>query len=238
MIAVDDKQMVLEDVWLTYKTRSGMFKRFEHTVLSGISLELYRGETLGVLGTNGCGKSSLLRVLAGIVDPTSGVVKCSKDTRRALLALGLGFRPDLTGRDNALISAMLQGIGKKRALSLLPEIHEFSELSEFFDQPVKTYSAGMRARLGFATALKMEVDVLLIDEVLGVGDAHFRDKAQNAIINKMTGDQTVVFVSHNPGQVKRICERAIWLDKGKIREQGSTRDVSDSYQQFINQLNK
>lgn len=238
MMTDADKQMILEDVWLRYKTRSGMFKRFEHTVLSGVSLELHRGETLGVLGTNGCGKSSLLRLLAGIIDPTSGVVKCTKDTRRALLALGLGFRPDLTGRDNALISAMLQGVGKKRALTLLPEIHEFSELSEFFDQPVKMYSAGMRARLGFATALKLEVDILLIDEVLGVGDAHFRDKAHNAIINKVAGEQTVVFVSHNPGQVKKICGRAIWLDKGMIRKQGNTLDVSDSYQQYIKRLNK
>jgi lipopolysaccharide transport system ATP-binding protein len=238
MIEVTDAQIVLEDVWLKYKTRSGMFQLFEHTVLSGISLKLRRGETLGVLGTNGCGKSSLLKILAGIIDPTSGVVKCSKDTKRALLALGLGFRPDLSGRDNALISAMLQGIGQKKALTLLPDIHEFSELSEFFDQPVKTYSAGMRARLGFATALKIEVDILLIDEILGVGDAHFRDKAQNAIINKIAGNQTVVFVSHNPGQIKKICGRAIWLDKGKIREQGSAKDVSDSYQQYIKQLNK
>ena len=145
-----------------------MFGRFEHTALHGITLELYRGETLGILGANGCGKSSLLRILAGVIDPTSGTVKCSEGAKRALLALGLGFRPDLSGRDNALMSAMLQGIPKNRALTLLEEIRDYSELSEFFDQPVKTYSAGMRARLGFATALKTEVDILLIDEVLGV----------------------------------------------------------------------
>jgi len=233
-----EKIMVLDDVWLKYKTRSGMFGRFEHVALHGISLELYRGETLGILGTNGCGKSSLLRMLAGVIEPTSGMVECSKGVKRSLLALGLGFRPDLSGRDNALISAMLQGIPKSRALNLLEEIREYSELSEFFEQPVKTYSAGMRARLGFATALKTEVDILLIDEVLGVGDAHFRDKAQKAIMNKIAGDQTVVFVSHNPVLVKKICKRAIWLDQGKVRMQGDTLEISEAYQQFVNQLNK
>ncbi len=168
--------LAAQDVRLCYRRRSGFLKWFEHTALASISFELKRGEILGILGRNGCGKSTLLRLLAGLIEPTSGKIICDMQTRRALLTLGLGFRPDLSGRDNALLSAMLQGATKGKALETLQGIHEFSELGAFYDQPVKTYSAGMRARLGFATAIKTEVDVLLIDEVLSVGDVNFKKK--------------------------------------------------------------
>jgi lipopolysaccharide transport system ATP-binding protein len=237
MTASSKVQLELIDVSLRYRGRSGLFKRFDYIALGNVSIQLKQGETLGVLGSNGCGKSSLLRILAGVIDPTSGCVKCDANVSRALLALGAGFRTDLSGRDNALIGAMLQGFEKKDALEMLPAIHKFTELGSFFERPVKTYSAGMRARLGFATALITEVDVLLIDEVLGVGDAHFRDKAQKAIINKINNNQTVVFVSHNPAQVNKICERVVWLDKGEIKMQGDTRAVSKEYQRYVNSLN-
>lgn len=224
----------IKNVTLRYRSRSGFLKRFEHTALNGISFELKKGEILGVLGRNGCGKSTLLRILAGLVDPTSGEIICAKETRRALLTLGLGFRPDLSGRDNAVLSAMLQGATKAEALESLPDIHEFSELGVFFDQPVKTYSSGMRARLGFATALKTEVDILLIDEVLGVGDFQFRKKAEATLKEKLNGRQTVVFVSHSADQVKDLCDRAIWIKDGIVKNIGDSESVSQSYIEHTN----
>ncbi|MCF8719360.1 ABC transporter ATP-binding protein [Nitrospina gracilis] len=223
-------------VSMCYRTRTGLLKRFQHTALDNISFTLERGETLGVVGRNGSGKSSLLRILAGIIAPTSGAIECPPGVRRALLSLGLGFRPDLSGRDNALLGAMLQGAGKREALEFLPDIHEFSELGGFFDKPMRTYSAGMRARLGFATALKVNVEILLIDEVLSVGDVHFRHKAESAMLDKINGRQTVVFVSNNPGQVNKICGRAIWLEEGRIQAEGAVEQVTAEYRRFIQAL--
>ncbi len=223
----------VQDVRLCYRRRSGFLKWFEHTALSAISFDLKRGETLGVFGRNGCGKSTLLRLLAGLVDPTSGTITCDKSIRRALLTLGLGFRGDLSGRDNALLSIMLQGGTKGEALEALPGIHEFSELDAFFDEPVKTYSAGMRARLGFASAIMTDVDVMLIDEVLSVGDIQFRQKAEATILEKITSQQTVVFVSHSAEQIRKLCQRAIWIEGGELRLIGDAGEVSRAYVDFM-----
>ena len=232
------KDIVLsaKNVTLKYCTRSGLFKYFEHTALDNISFNLHRGETIGILGRNGCGKSTLLRILAGIISPTKGEIECSKHVKRALLTLGLGFRPDLSGRNNVMLSAMLGGMTKREATEILDEVNEFAELGDFFDQPVKTYSAGMRARLGFSTALKTEVDVLLIDEVLSVGDAHFRTKAHAAIAKRLNGDQTIVLVSHSPQQVDQICDYGLWIDGGVIQAEGDTGEVRKAYGQFMNDL--
>jgi lipopolysaccharide transport system ATP-binding protein len=155
---------------------------------------------------------------------------------RALLTLGLGFKPQLSGRDNALLGCMLQGASRREARAMLHTIQEFSELEEFFDQPVKTYSSGMRARLGFATAMTIEVDLLLIDETLSVGDASFNEKAEKAMMQKIERDQTVIFVSHNSQQVQRLCKRAIWLEAGEVREHGLANDIAVAYQQFMKDL--
>jgi len=231
-----DTFLSVNNISLKYKTRSGLFKRFEHVALNNISFELYKGETLGILGRNGCGKSSLLKILTGIIRPTSGHVNINKDITRSLLTLGLGFRKDLSGRDNAILSAMLGGLNKHDALQSLDEIKAFSELNDFFEQPVRTYSAGMRARLGFSTAIKTNVDILLIDEVLGVGDTHFKQKAQNHMTNKMNSDQTIVFVSHNLEQTQALCDRVIWIENGAIKSQGDTKKISQQYQQYMQRL--
>jgi len=237
MISQGNVILSVRDLLFCYKTRSGFLKYFEHTALDGISFDLHQGEILGILGRNGSGKSTLLRLLAGLVDPTAGKIICDKKIRRALLALGLGFRADLSGRDNALISAMLQGASKREALEALPEIHEFSELGKFFDQQVKTYSAGMRARLGFSTAMLTKVDVLLIDEALSVGDAQFKQKAERAMLEKIGGDQTVIFVSHSSEQIKKLCHRAIWIEGGKLHLEGKAEDVSVDYTDYVKRLN-
>lgn len=218
------------NISLTYRssTRSIM-GGFVHHALKDISFDLHKGETLGILGRNGGGKSSLLRILAGIVNPSSGEVICPPKTTRALLTLGLGFMPGISGRENAMYSAMLQGMTRKQAKAILNDVDEFAELGEFFDQPIDTYSSGMRARLGFATALYTRVDILFIDETLSVGDAHFKKKAEMAMQEKLRETQTCVFVSHNTDQINTICTSAIWIEDGVIKEQGKTQTVAHHY---------
>ena len=219
----------LDRVSLSYHSRKKTFDHGTHHVLDDVSLTLYEGETLGIIGRNGVGKTTMLRLMAGILAPTSGNIRMRPGKTASLLTLGLGFRPDLSGRDNAMLAAMLQGSSRKQAESFLDEIREFSELGDSFEEPVKTYSAGMRSRLGFTTALLTHVDILLIDEILSVGDAHFRSKAQSAMQSRITSEQTVVFVSHMAEQVKSMCNRAIWLENGKIVAEGNAIDVTDLY---------
>lgn len=228
----------LENVSHSYQSKRKSFDHGVHHVLNQVSLQLYEGETLGIIGRNGVGKTTLLQLMAGILAPTLGEVKIHPGKSASLLTLGLGFKPDLSGRDNALLAAMLQGSTRKRAESFLSDIAEFSELGDSFYEPVKNYSSGMRSRLAFTTALMTHVDVLLIDEILSVGDAHFRGKAQAAMKNRITGEQTVVFVSHMADQVKDLCDRVIWLDKGQIAAQGNAVEVTDAYTQYITTARK
>ena len=234
----EDIMLELRDVTLSYDSKKSSFDHGVHHVLDGVSLSLKSGETLGVIGHNGCGKTTILRIMAGILAPLSGSVTRAKGKTAALLSIGLGFKPDLSGRDNALFAAMLQGSSRSQAQSYLEEIKDFAELGDSFEEPVKTYSSGMRSRLGFTTALVTHVDILLIDEVLSVGDAHFRGKAEEAMKERVGGDQTVVFVSHMDNQIEDICDRAIWLNDGRIDAQGDTRDVLDSYKQFTQNRRK
>lgn len=216
-------------VSLEYSARVGLFKRFTHKAIDDVSFEVHKGDVFGVLGKNGSGKSTLLKLLAGVFEPDEGAIEINRKTTRSLLTLGLGFNNQLSGRDNALISCMLNGFSKAQARSKLEEIKEFSELDKFFEQPVKSYSSGMKSRLGFATGVVLEVDLLLIDEVLSVGDADFRKKAELTLLNKIKGEQTVVFVSHSESQIQKLCNRSVWLDKGKIIAAGLTEDVLNMY---------
>ncbi|MDH5634039.1 MAG: ATP-binding cassette domain-containing protein [Gammaproteobacteria bacterium] len=227
--------MTVNNLSIKYTNKRGWSTVFEHIALDDISFHINQSEVLGVIGRNGCGKSTLLRVLAGIVPASTGIVHCNPNITRSLLTLGLGFRQELSGRDNALISSMLQGVNKKVALQKMDEMHEFTELGEFFDQPVRTYSAGMRARLGFALAIINSVDVLFIDEVLSVGDAKFRAKAEQVMTNKLNSGQTVVFVSHNIAQVNKICDRIIWIRDGKIYRTGAPKEVTEEYREYMAQ---
>lgn len=232
--AIDDRpesdvMLELVDVSHNYLGRRENFDHGVHHVLDRVSLRLYRGETLGIIGRNGAGKTTMLRLMAGIFQPTSGRILRQPGSSCALLSLGLGFQDGLSGRDNALLSAMLQGTSKRQAKAWLPNIQAFSELGQSFDEPVKTYSSGMRARLGFTTALMTQVDILLIDEVLSVGDASFREKALDAMKRRIAGEQTVVFVSHAEVQVKQLCNRAVWIEEGELRAEGSPEAVLNQY---------
>lgn len=198
-------------------------------VLDDVSFCIRKGENFGVIGKNGCGKTSLLKILAGIISPLEGQLDFSGIQSKALLTLGLGFNTNLNGRDNALLSLMLQGINRKQATTLLDSIQSYAELGDHFDQPIRTYSAGMRARLGFAVGIMAETDLLLIDETLSVGDQQFRKKAHKTMLEKLSGSQTIVFISHDAQQVNNICTTGIWLDQGRVAAAGEIAEVTRAY---------
>ncbi len=227
--------MELTNVKVRYKSRKSFFRHDYFTALDDVSFTIKKGETLGIIGVNGCGKSTLLRVLANIYGVEQGEVKWNCQ-HVSLLSLSLGFDAELSGRDNAIISGMLLGGRKKDVLGRLDEIIEFSELHEFIDQPIKTYSSGMRARLGFSVALKMNTELLLIDEVMGVGDGYFQQKAELAMVAKINSAQTVVLVSHSMHQIEKLCSRVLWLDKGKVKMLGNTNETLHQYNLFIEGL--
>ena len=220
--------LTLENVGMHFDVRAD-HEGGRHTVFEGINLTLNEGDRLGIVGRNGAGKSTLLRIMAKIYAPATGTVTWAPGVTVSLLSLGLGFKNDLTGRDNAYLSGLLQGLSKNDAKRSLERIHEFCELGDYFDEPVKTYSSGMRARLGFATALLNNASVLLIDEVLSVGDMDFRDKAAKALQVQLFATRAIVLVSHNDTQVKHVCDQAILLEGGEVAAKGSTEEVITSY---------
>ncbi|KAB2898252.1 MAG: ABC transporter ATP-binding protein [Dokdonella sp.] len=198
--------------------------------LEDVSLQLRRGERLGVVGRNGAGKSTLLRVLAGILVPDRGQVR-RRNVSCQLMSLSLGFVPYLSGRDNAILSGLLLGLRRREITARLPAIREFSELGDFFEQPISTYSAGMNMRLAFSVAMQAEPDVLLIDEVLAVGDAEFQRKSGAALRARMGDGQTVVLVSHDEKQIAERCDRVLWIEHGRSVLEGERDAVLDAYRQ-------
>ena len=218
----------LTDVGFTYRTLSGLFSIEKYQALNSVNLEIRPGETLGIIGSNGSGKSTLLKVLARIYEPDEGEIVYNAN-KISLLSLALGFDARLSGFDNAILSSMLLGATLREAKQKVEGIIEFSELGEFASHHVRTYSSGMRARLGFSVALNMKADVLLIDEALAVGDAKFKAKSEKAIVERVTSSQTVVLVSHSGAQINRLCDRAVWIEKGEIVEQGNTDFVTGRY---------
>lgn len=207
-------QIVLSarDLGVRYKRRGGLFRppRY-HQAFRGLTFDLYQGETLALTGRNGAGKSTLLKVLAGILRPDEGRL-INHGVTVSLLSLQAGFDPELPGTDNALLSAMLLGYTRAQARASLSRIAAFSELGTFMDEPVKTYSSGMRARLGFSVAMFLSPDVLLIDEALAVGDRSFREKAEREMNKKIHSLQTVVLVSHSESQIEKLADRVIDLE--------------------------
>jgi ABC-type polysaccharide/polyol phosphate transport system ATPase subunit len=203
-------------------------KKRRFTALNNVSIEVKRGEIIGIIGRNGCGKSTLLRVMAGIYPPDEG--KSFVAGEISLLAgLGTGFSPHQTGRENAILYGSILGHNEEEMKSKLPEIIEFSELGTFIDEPIRTYSAGMKARLGLAVASAINPDILLIDEVLGVGDPNFREKSKKRILSMVEGAGTVVIVSHSFGLMKSICDRLILVHEGVISANGDPAEVIQAY---------
>lgn len=228
--SVNHKSIIsLSNVGVAYRLYQGRFKSKLYWALKDISFEIYQGETLGVIGRNGAGKSTLLKLLAGIIRPDVGKIKADNLTV-SLLALQLGFIQHLSGRENAVLSGMLLGIKRKEIEAKLPEIIAFAELGEFINQPVRTYSAGMKARLGFSVAVIADPDVLLIDEVLGVGDAAFKEKSTAVMQQRLRSNKTIVLVSHGLPTIRESSQRAVWIDEGLVRAYGEVEEVIKQYQ--------
>lgn len=206
----------------------GRNKYKKRIILDDISFEIKKGEAVALIGKNGCGKSTTLKMLTKILRPNSGSIE-EVGRISSLIELGAGFHPDLTGRENIYINASIFGIKAKEVDKRMDDIIRFSELEDFIDDPVRTYSSGMYMRLAFAVAINVKADILLIDEILAVGDSAFQTKCFNKLKSLKEQGTTIVLVSHSLEQVKKICDRAIWIDKGQIRKDGPVRKIVSEY---------
>lgn len=223
-----DRPRSLQELVLGTLRRSNSSRRQEFWALKDVSFAVRPGEAVGIIGENGSGKSTLLKLITRILAPTRGYIE-TKGRIAALLELGAGFHPDLTGRENIYLNGSILGLGRREMDAKMEDIVSFAELERFIDVPLKHYSSGMQVRLGFAIATSTDPDILLIDEVLAVGDEAFQHKCLDRIAGFRARGKTIVFVSHDLGTVNELCERAIWLDDGVIRAQGLTRRVVDLY---------
>ena len=201
-------------------------------VLKGVDLEIPKGKTIGLVGRNGSGKSTLLKLMTGIYSPTTGTVDV-RGRVSALLDLGAGFHPDFTGRENIFINAIILGMSRAEVKERIEEIIAFAEISEFIDQPVRTYSSGMFMRLAFSVATHVDPEILIVDEILAVGDAHFTRKSLARMKEFKSSGRTIVLVTHDLGTVKEWCDHAVWVDGGRIRQVGEPAEVIAQYQEAM-----
>lgn len=219
-----DKASTLKEKLLFWKRGNKEIR----TVLKDINLEIKKGETVALIGTNGSGKSTLLKLMTKIIYPTKGTVQ-TQGKLTSLLELGAGFHPDFSGRENIYFNASIFGLSKQEIDRRLDEIIAFSELEEFIDNPVRTYSSGMYMRLAFSIAINVDADILLIDEILAVGDQHFQDKCFKKLEELRDSDRTIVIVTHSLTSVKKLCKRAVWIKDGNVCMDGKLNDVIQKY---------
>ncbi len=237
----DTYSIVVEDVYkqfklvydkpFTLKERLIFWKQTKvgyHQVLKGINLKIKKGETVSLIGVNGSGKSTLLKLMTKIIYPTKGKIT-TRGKLTSLLELGAGFHPDFTGRENIYFNASIFGLTAKEIDERVQDIIDFSELGEFIEAPVRTYSSGMYMRLAFSIAINVDAEILLIDEILAVGDQHFQEKCFAKLKELKESDKTIIIVSHSLESIKQLCDRAIWLSDGEIREDGKVDKVIADY---------
>ena len=221
-----EKVNSLKEYLIKYFKRELKFEKM--WALKEINLKVLEGDVLGIVGFNGAGKSTLLKVISGILKPTTGEVKIDGNIS-PLIELGAGFDMDLTARENIFLNGYILGYSKKLLKEKYNEIIEFSELREFMDVPLKNFSSGRVARLGFAIATIIEPKILIVDEILSVGDFKFQQKSERKIKNMMGNGITVIFVSHSIDQVEEICNKVVWLEKGKIKKIGNAKEICEEY---------
>ncbi|RGX93519.1 ABC transporter ATP-binding protein [Roseburia sp. OF03-24] len=214
-----------------FKLKKSKVETFE--AIHGISFDVQEGEIMGIIGKNGSGKSTLLRAMAGIFSPDEGTIDLHGHTV-SLLSIGVGFQKKLTGRENIILSGMLLGFSEKQVREKMDEIIEFSELGDFIDKPVKTYSSGMYSKLAFSITAVLETEIMLIDEVLSVGDAKFKKKSYKKMKELITDSKrTVIIVSHSSDTIRKLCNTVLWLHDGNIKMQGSVDEVLPLYEEFM-----
>ncbi|WP_096437109.1 teichoic acids export ABC transporter ATP-binding subunit TagH [Alteribacter populi] len=242
-----DKSIIAKNITKKYKLYSKPSERVldiilpksygeDFYALRDVNFEAEKGDVVGFVGINGSGKSTLSNVLAGILPETSGTVDINGQA--ALIAVASGLKGDLTGRDNIELKCLMLGFSKKEIEAIEPEIIEFSELEQFIDQPVKSYSSGMKSRLGFAISVNINPDILIIDEALSVGDKSFAEKCLDKMNEFKSQGKTMIFVSHSLGQMKEFCEKILWLEFGKVKEYGTVEEVLPRYEDFLKKYKK
>ena len=206
----------------------GKLQYQEFTALDHVSFQVKRGETMGLIGRNGAGKSTMLKIISGILKPTEGSLVCRGNVV-PMLELGSGFDLDLTGRENIFLNGAILGYSEEFLNAKYDEIVEFSELGTFIESPIRNYSSGMLARLAFSVAAVVQPEILIVDEILSVGDAAFQEKSKKRMLELMGGGTTVLFVSHSLEQIREMCREVVWLEHGRVKEQGRTKDICDAY---------
>lgn len=222
-----DKIMSLKEFVTT--AMRGKLQYQEFTALDHVSFTVKRGETLGLIGRNGAGKSTMLKIISGILKPTEGNVVCRGNVV-PMLELGSGFDFDLTGRENIFLNGAILGYSEDFLNAKYDEIVEFSELGNFIETPIRNYSSGMLARLAFSVATMVQPEILIVDEILAVGDAAFQEKSKRRMLELMGGGTTVLFVSHSLSQVREMCGRVVWLEYGRVKMGGKAQEVCDAYE--------
>ena len=220
-----DKANTLKERLVFWKTKNNIEER---VVLEDINLKIKKGETVALIGVNGSGKSTLLKLMTKIIYPTKGKI-ITRGKLTSLLELGAGFHDDFTGRENIYFNASIFGLTHSEIDERIDDIIEFSELGEFIDNPVRTYSSGMYMRLAFSVAINVDAEILLIDEILAVGDQHFQDKCFNKLRELRDSDKTIVIVSHSLDSIRKLCTRGVWINKGHVRMDGDINEVIDEY---------
>ena len=243
---MQENAIEVRDLKLSYVSRQSysikqtffQFKKSERKVveaLKGVSFDAVRGEVMGIVGRNGSGKSTLLRTLAGVFAPDEGSIDL-KGNSISLLSLGTGFQPEITGRENILLNGMLLGFSRGEIEEKMEDIIDFSELGKFIDMPVRTYSSGMNSKLAFSVTAILETDIILVDEILSVGDAKFRQKSYDKMRPLIESeDRTALIVSHQESTLRELCDRVLWLHDGEFKALGEANQVLDQYQAFMSE---
>lgn len=242
-----EKSIIAKNITKKYKLYNGTKERLldlitprsygkDFYALRDVNFEAVKGDTIGFIGINGSGKSTLSNIIAGIVPETSGTVKTTGQV--SLIAVASGLKGDLTGRDNIELKCLMLGFNKNQIKKLAPEIIEFSELGEFIDQPVKSYSSGMKSRLGFAISVTIDPDIMIIDEALSVGDKAFAEKSLTKMKEFKAQGKTMIFVSHSIGQMKQFCEKILWIEYGQVKDFGPVEEVMPKYEAFLKEYKK
>lgn len=225
-----DRVKSIKEYAVQFLKRKIKYEEFQ--ALSDVSFKVDKGEVMGIIGRNGAGKSTLLKVISGILKPTSGTVNLNGNVV-PMLELGSGFDFDLSGRENVFLNGAILGYDEKFLKDKFNEILEFSELGEFIDIPIRNYSSGMVMRLAFSIASLVDPEILIVDEILAVGDSAFQEKSKTKMLELMSGGTTVLFTSHSISQIKEMCDRVIWLDHGKVMDIGYPETVCNEYEELL-----
>lgn len=228
-----EKEFSIKEFFISIFDKKRKKKKEYFSALTDVSFDVKKGEVIGLIGANGSGKSTILKIVSGVMKPTNGTVEVNGNIA-PMIELGAGFDMDLTGRENIYLNGAILGYNKKFISEKFEEIVEFSEVREFLDAPIKTFSSGMVAKLAFSIATIIDPEILIVDEILSVGDLKFQEKSRNKMLSMIKGGTTVLYVSHSLESIKDLCDKVIWIEKGQIKMFGEVNEICDAY--YVSQL--